>query len=1096
MTTGAEARTVLIANRGEIAIRIASGLRALGLSPVTIAPEDDSGSLHTRAGDRHEVLPGRGAAAYLDGAAVIAAARAAGAAMIHPGYGFLSENADFAESCAAAGSTFIGPRPETLRLLGDKASARALAVKLDVPVLPGTGGAATLAEAEAFLAAHPKGIMVKAIAGGGGRGMRPVTDPATLAATWESCAAEARSAFGDGTLYAEALLPRARHVEVQVLGDGTGAAVHLWDRDCSLQRRRQKLIEIAPAPGLAPCTAEGLRRAALAMAKETKLLGLATFEFLVDPDDMAFHFIEANPRLQVEHTVTEEVTGIDLVQAQVQVCRGETLAALGLTQDAIPAPRCTAIQARINAEIMGQGGQARPAHGTVETWEPPSGPGIRLDGAGYRGHRTSPHYDSLLAKLIVRAPAPGLAPALAAIHRALCAFRIEGVETNIPFLQNLVTDPTVVSGDLTTGFVDAEAARLAAAADHPVRHFTGSAKTSGPATAAGPEGTEPLASPLTGILSSLRVAPGDRVAAGQVVAILEAMKMEHEVRATFPGILRAAAPEGEVLTEGAALLHLEPAEVDAAEAEAVTALDPDHIRPDLALVLERHALTKDENREAAVARRHAKGKRTARENIADLVDEGSFSEYGALGTAAQGNRHSPEKLREISPADGLIAGTATVNADLFGADKARCMVMSYDYTVFAGTQGFIGHRKSDRVLEIAERAALPIICYAEGGGGRPGDVEKQSNPPLANPTFWRFARMSGIAPLVGVVSGYCFAGNASLLGCCDVVIATMDASIGMGGPAMIEGAGLGSFRADEIGPVSTMGPAGGIDLLVEDEAAATAAAKRYLSYFQGDVTDWQTPDQRMLRHAVPENRLRAYDVRPIVETLADVGSVMELRPLFGPALVTALIRIEGRPYGLIANVAAQNGGAIDRDEADKAARFMQLCDAWDLPIISLCDTPGFMVGPDAEARANVRHLARMFLTGAALTVPFFTVVLRKAYGLGAMAMAAGSFHYGSQLSLSWPSGEFGSMQLEGAARLGYKKEIEAIPDPAGQKARFEEIVAEMYEVGKAASAAWKLGVDDVIDPAETRHRIAQARRAMPRVHLEKPAGKRRMIDAW
>ncbi|WP_375691231.1 carboxyl transferase domain-containing protein [Pseudooceanicola sp. LIPI14-2-Ac024] len=1086
---------VLIANRGEIAIRIAQAVQSLGLRAVMIHPEDDANALHTRAGDAVEVIPGRGTAAYLDSAAIVAAAERAGCALVHPGYGFLSENAGFAAACEAAGLTFIGPRPETLDLLGDKQRARALAQSLGVPVLPATKGAASLLEAQQFFTEHPAGIMVKAVAGGGGRGMRPVTDPDALSAAWERCASEALSAFGDGSLYAEALLPRVRHIEVQILGDGKGDVVHVWDRDCSLQRRRQKVVEIAPALSVPEESRKQMRQDAVAMARETGYRGLATFEFLVETGTYKYHFIEANPRIQVEHTVTEAVTGIDLVRAQISVCMGHGLAELHLTQDQIPVPRGVAIQARINAEEMRADGTAHPSHGTIETWEPPSGPNVRLDGAGYRGLAPSPHYDSLLAKLIVSDPAPALQPALTALHRALCAFRVEGLKTNIPFLQNLVTLPEVVADDLWTGLVDAMAPRLAAPGDHPARHFTAEARARTVEVVAGPDGTDPLPCPLTGILSSLRVQPGDRVAAGQVVAILEAMKMEHEITAPASGIVRAVAETGEVIPEGAALMFLEPAEVDAAAAGAEIARDPDEVRPDLAEAIARHAVTLDENRPEAVKRRHDKGYRTARENIADLVDEGTFSEYGALATGARRSLHDPDDLRRITPADGIVGGTAQVNGHLFAPDKSRCMVMSYDYTVLAGTQGHIGHKKTDRLLELAEKAELPIVIYAEGGGGRPGDVDNTLSAALVTPTFWRFGRMSGVAPLVGIVQGRCFAGNASVLGCCDVIISTRDASIGMSGPAMIEGAGLGTVAPDDIGPASVMHPNGVIDILVDDEAQATAAAKQYLSYFQGPVADWEEPDQRLLRHAVPENRLRAYDVRPLIETLADRDSFLELRRPFGPALVTGLIRIAGRPMGVIANAANVNGGAIDRDEADKAARFMQLCDAHDLPILSLCDTPGFMVGPDAETRANVRHFSRMFITGASLTVPFLTVVLRKAYGLGAMAMAGGSFHYASQLSLSWPSGEFGPMQLEGAVQLGFRRELEAIADPEARQARYKERVTELYEIGKAVNSAPNLGVDDVIDPADTRARLLAALDAMPKVNNAKP-GKRPMIDAW
>ncbi len=349
-------------------------------------------------------------------------------------------------------------------------------------------------------------------------------------------------------------------------------------------------------------------------------------------------------------------------------------------------------------------------------------------------------------------------------------------------------------------------------------------------------------------------------------------------------------------------------------------------------------------------------------------------------------------------------------------------------------------------------------------------------------------------PLIGIVSGRCFAGNAALLGCCDVIIAAKDATIGMGGPAMIEGGGLGVFRPEEVGPVSFQAPNGVIDILVEDEREAVAAAKNYLAYFQGSLPEWRATDQRLLRRAIPENRLRAYDVRKVISLIADEGTVLELRPTFGVGILTALIRIEGRPFGLIANNPLHLGGAIDSDAGDKAARFMQLCDAFGLPMISLCDTPGFMVGPDAEKTALVRHVCRMFVAGASISVPFFTVVLRKCYGLGAQAMAGGSLH-ASCLTISWPTGEFGGMGLEGAVRLGYRKELEAISDPVERETAFRRMVAKSYEDGKALNIASALEVDQVIDPAETRTWIMAGLRSMPQ--RTPPSGRiRRFIDPW
>jgi acetyl-CoA carboxylase carboxyltransferase component len=496
----------------------------------------------------------------------------------------------------------------------------------------------------------------------------------------------------------------------------------------------------------------------------------------------------------------------------------------------------------------------------------------------------------------------------------------------------------------------------------------------------------------------------------------------------------------------------------------------------------------DENRPDAVARRRKTGQRTARENVADLCDEGSFIEYGGLAVANQRQRRSLDELRRISPADGMIAGIGAVNGALFGPEGSRCAVLAYDYTVFAGTQGLLNHKKKDRLLTLADKWSLPVVLFAEGGGGRPGD-EWPTPAGLEAPTFTRLAGLNGRVPLVGLVSGRCFAGNAALLGCCDVIIADRSANIGMGGPAMIEGGGLGVFRPEDIGPASVQAPNGVIDVLVDDEAQAVAVAKKYLGFFQGRFGDFSAADQRALRHAVPENRLRAYDIRPLIETLADTGSVLELRAAFGRGIVTALARIEGRPVGILANNSHHLGGAIDADGGDKAARFIQLCDAFGLPIVSLCDTPGMMVGPQIEKAAQVRHVSRIFVAAAQINVPYFTVVLRKGYGLGALAMAGGASQ-NSFFIVAWPSAEFGAMGLEGSVKLAYRKELEAIADPARRKAWFDQRVANLYEDNKALSSATYLEIDDVIDPRDTRGWIVHG------LNSAKPKPSHRRVDVW
>ena len=627
-----------------------------------------------------------------------------------------------------------------------------------------------------------------------------------------------------------------------------------------------------------------------------------------------------------------------------------------------------------------------------------------------------------------------------------------------------------------------------------------------------------ITSPLQAQIVEWLFEPGQSLRAGDLLAVLEAMKMEHEVRAPVDGRLAERFFEArETVQQGEALARLEAlaaplGEDSAGGATAARSRASAHgssasvaepgsgaagPRPDLQRAIERHAPTLDANRPAAVTKRHALGLRTARENIADLCDAGSFQEYGALAVAAQSSRRSLDDLRANTPADGMVTGMASVNGALFdkpldGSDPARCVVMAYDATVLAGTQGMRNHQKTDRLLQVALRHKLPVVLFAEGGGGRPGDTDSTKVAGLHVPTFASFARLSGQVPVLGLVAGRCFAGNAALLGCCDVIIATRDSNIGMGGPAMVEGGGLGVYKPEEIGPSQLQHGNGVIDILVDDEAQAVAAAKHYLSFFQGHVRDWQAPDALALRDVVPQNRLRAYDSRQAMTGLADMGSLLMLRSGFGAGIHTALARIEGRPVGLLTNNPLHLGGAIDAEAADKAARFMQLCNAHGLPLIALVDTPGFMVGPDIEAKAQVRHVSRMFVAAAHLRVPYLSVILRKGYGLGAMAMTAGSFHE-PMFNIAWPTGEFGGMGLEGYVRLGYRKELEALPEGPEREALFERLVRERYAVGEALNMAAQLEIDAVIDPAETRQWLAQGLARARTLPLD---GGSVFVDAW
>ena len=1128
---------LLIANRGEIAIRVARAASDLGIATVAVHSEDDSKSLHVHSADEAVALDGLGVPAYLNIDGLIQAASDSGCDAVHPGYGFLAESAEFARACRDAGITFVGPTPHLLDLFGDKVRARQAAREAGVPVIEGSDEAVSLAEAMEFfeLLGEDAAIMLKAVAGGGGRGSRAVTEINELEAAWERCVSEAQMAFGSGALYVEQLIPRARHIEVQVIGDLHGGVGHLWERECSVQRRFQKIVEIAPAPHLAPETRDAIVEAAVRIARDVGYSSLGTFEFLLDASEGSgdrFYFLEANARLQVEHTVTEQVTGVDLVQSQLRAAQGSTIADLGLTDPSWLRPRGYAIQTRVNMETLTADGSVRPASGMLKAYEAPSGPGVRTDGFGYVGYQTSTAFDSLLAKVIAHSPTPNFEDALTRSLRALSEFRIEGVASNIPFLTNVLEHEDLAEGRVHTRWVDEQMAELAEAnGAQRIRYLSTETPTADSGFAGarvdsrdplalfqhdqrvkqeqsltvveeeapdltGPEGSIGLPAPIQGTIVSIMVEEGQEVRKGQDLVAMEAMKMEHVIQADRDGIVKSLACSiGDVIREGFPLVFILEAEVSVEAVGGGELIDPDFIRPDLQENYDRHAYTLDENRPVAVAKRRGRGYRMPRENIEQLVDEGSFQEYWPLIVARQHQRNTDEQLRENTPADGLLAGTATINRDLFEDERdARAIVVHYDYTVLAGTQGGRNHYKQDRMFEMARRFNFPIVFYTEGGGGRPGDDRTGPGVAFDTYTFTQFSKLSGQVPLVGVTNGRCFAGNTALLACCDVIIATEGSTVAMGGPAMIEGGGLGIYTPEEVGPMSFQVPNGVVDILCKDEDEATEVAKQYLSYFQGPIKEWTAPDQRRLRHIVPENRLRLYDMKEIIDTIADEGSVLEIREKFGIGIITAFIRVEGHPIGVIANNPHHLAGAIDSDGSDKGARFLQLCDAFDIPVLSLMDCPGMMVGPDVEATALVRHCARMFNTGANLSVPLFGVVVRKAYGLGVQAMCGASALVGF-FTVAWPTAEFAGMNIEGSVKLGYRKELIAIEDADERIETYEHMVERAYDNAKAVNAAAGGGLDDVIDPAETRTWIVNGLNRLPPTPA-RTGKKRPYIDTW
>ena len=645
-------KKLLIANRGEIAIRITEAAAELGLTTAAVFSEDDAKSLHVIRADEAHQLRGAGAAAYLDGEQIIAVAQEAECDAVHPGYGFLSENAAFARHCAAAGITFVGPRPELLELFGDKVRSREVARQCEVPVLAGSTGPTSLAEAQAFLQSGPAGaaIVIKAVAGGGGRGMRVVRRLEDVEEAYNRCQSEARAAFGNGAVYVERFMPTARHIEVQILGDRSGNIMHLWERECTVQRRHQKLVEMAPSPSITVETRDQLVSAALRMAQSVRYESLGTFEFLVNTTnskEATLAFIEANPRLQVEHTVTEEVSGVDLVQAQLQLAAGQSLAELGLDTLSHGKPRGFAIELRINAESMADDASVRPANGALNVFEVPAGPGLRVDSYAYAGYSTNPRFDPLLAKLIAHSPSPHFVEAVNKAYRALCKFRIEGVTTNLGFLQALLQHPDFRANRLHTGFIEENIAELAASARSAHRRLyferASQSRTVGAKIDAsdplaildlgksaapqgeqpmhdqvvqplpaydleGPEGAIALRAPMQGTIVSIDANEGAVIAQGQQLIVMEAMKMEHVLTAPVSGVLRqVSTAKGDTVAEGQPLIFIEERDVGTTVTSATSELDLDVIRPDLAEVIERHEIGLDAARPEAVARRRKTG---------------------------------------------------------------------------------------------------------------------------------------------------------------------------------------------------------------------------------------------------------------------------------------------------------------------------------------------------------------------------------------------------------------------------------------------------------------------------------------------------------
>ena len=1055
---------LLVANRGEIAIRIVRAARELGIATVAIHAGDDAASLHVRHADEAFALPGDGPAAYLDQQAIVGIATRAGCSLVHPGYGFLSENADFARLCADHGLRFIGPSPELLALFGDKITARRFAATHGVPVPQGIDRTITLEEARAFAAEHGA-VMLKAIAGGGGRGMRAVHDIARLDEAFARCASEALQSFGHDALYIEQWLPAARHIEVQVVGDGSGAACHLWERDCSIQRRHQKLIEIAPAPALAPATRTRLLELAVMLAREARYASLGTFEFLVSGEDI--RFIEANPRLQVEHTVTEEVTGIDLVQTQIRIALGASLAELGIAQP--PATRGFAIQARINLETLDEHGTPLPQAGRLTAYTPPSGPNVRVDGYGYTGYATSPRYDPLLAKVIARGTSFG--NAAGNLVAALREFHIEGVATGLPLDLAVLRHPDFVAARFDTAFIADHLADLLQASRMqamivPVATDAGAVPAAAPEDLPDDGATIAVRAQMTGIVLSVAVTPGGTVRAGDPLAVIEAMKMEQVIRAPVDGeIVVVVASAGATVTPSSGLMRIRPlsnvGETGLA-AQSAPATDEGWAR-EVAELEHRRDMARAMGGQAKLARQHADGKRDVRARISALLDPDSFEEIGALAGFA--SYDDDGNLLGVQPAN-FVAGTGRI-------EGRKIVVGADDFTLRAGSGDAAIHEKQIFSERYAGQMRLPVVRLldgASGGGSVKMALEHGFHYLPVNPGWDAVVDNLSLVPVVAACLGPTVGlGAARLVMSHLAVMVTGIGQVFTAGPPVVQSATHKKLTKEELGGIDIHRENGVIERFFRNEEEAFGAIRRFLSYLPRSVyelaprapcADPADRREEALLSAVPRSERQVYAIEPILDAIFDRNSVFRYAE-YGGSTYTALARLNGYPIGVVATD-VRMGATMNAQGAQAVTRLVDLCETFHLPLVSLTDQAGMAIGSVAEREGTIRHGARAIAAIYQARIPQAEIIVRRVFGVG--GAGAVNRHRASR-SWAWPSAIWGSLPQQGGIEAAFRAELDKVPD---RQAAVAHIERQLTHIASPFRTAEHFGVQDIIDPRATR----------------------------
>ena len=1095
---------VLIANRGEIAIRIAKAAAGLGMESVAVYAPVDSLSLHTRLTTHAHQLPGDGVAAYLDAEALVAAAAATGCDCVHPGYGFLAENASFAEWCAAEGITFVGPSPAALALFGDKVRARALAASLGIPVVPGSVAPLTSAHEAAELARtidYP--VMLKAAAGGGGRGMRVVAGAGEMDEAFARCRSEAEAAFGDGAVFVEKLVERPRHIEVQVLADAQGSVVHLYERDCSVQQRHQKVIEIAPAPGLDDSVRARLLADAVRLVRAAGYANAGTVEFLVAPASGEHWFIECNPRIQVEHTVTEQVTGIDLVEAQFRIAAGETLAALGLAdQAAVGAPRGFAVQARVVAR----------GAGTITAYREPSGAGVRVDGAGYTGYAPPPQFDPLLAKVV--GTAASYVGALERTQRALAEFHVAGLATNLGQLDAILGHDAMRSADARTTLLD-EVPALASAstgASSTIDFLDERAAALGGTTSVSSrgigdslpvaDGDVGVACPLSCTVVEVRVSVGAMVAAGDALLVLNAMKMETVVTAPCSGVVLAVQPlaPGDTVEAGQIAVVLAPS----GNGNAPTAPPAETWQPLLDDVHALQSLAYERLRpgsdDPGVVRQRGRGKLTCRERIALLLDDGSFREVGSLAGFA--SYDDDGTIAAFTPANH-VGGWGTIHG-------RTAIVCADDFTSRGGhADGAIGAKSLylDRLSMEMRVPSVRLLDGSSGGGSVAAMVpeQKRDGESTAQESHGAITagkpRVTGgggsflpghlgstdyteqlsLVPVVNVLLGSVVGIGAAkaVLGHFSVMVRDI-AQLFVAGPPVVAHAMGYEITKEDLGDWRIHCRNGSVDNLAETEEDAAAQTKRFLSYLPASTYEAppvlaaqpnDPPDRRddELLTIIPRKRTTTFDIRRTIELMADRDSFFEIGPLWATDQVTGLVRFDGHPLGVIASDSRHvNGGALTADGCDKLRRHLDVCDLFHIPVLNLVDNPGFAVGVEHERTGTIRKGGEWMVAFAQVTVPIFTVIMRRSFGVAGNNYATPRAQ--PAVRVAWPAADVGGIPPEGGIEAAYKRQLAEAADPVALRA---ELNARIESARGPIGPLNKFMMEEMIDPRDTRRLVCE-----------------------